>query len=340
MKIIPSKILVIRADRIGDVILSTPVLTEIKKAWPESRLTFLVRPLVAPLVERLRTVDELFVYEPEGRHAGIAGNLLLLQELRARKFDAVVMLQYQPKLALAIRLAGIPIRVGPLSKLGSYLVFNRGKRQRRSKVEKHETEYNLDLLERIGIKPPERVSPQISVDDRSRALVGNWWSSHKMPIGPRIAIHPGMGGSALNWPMSSYQELTRKLLADGISVVITLGPMDQAVRGYFLGTGVRLFDGSLPELAALYESCDGVIAPSTGPLHVASAASPWVIGLYPNIRVQSPKRWGPYTQDPSRVTVFSPSVDCAREPECMKTIPVDDVYQEIKKRLAPARALT
>jgi ADP-heptose:LPS heptosyltransferase len=80
-------------------------------------------------------------------------------------------------------------------------------------------------------------------------------------------------------------------------------------------------------VAALYARMSVVIAPSTGPLHVAAAVGTPVVGLYPNLRVQSPARWGPYVADPSRAAVLMPAVDCVADPHCMQAITVETVVE-------------
>jgi ADP-heptose:LPS heptosyltransferase len=148
----PLKILVVRPDRLGDVILSTPVFEVIKRHFPRSRLSVMVREQAAPLVRGISSVDEVMIFDPVGRHAGFKGFRQLLRDIRSRGFRIAVVLQSNPKVAFAVLLARIRYRVGPLSKPHTFLCFNRGLRQRRSQVEMHEADYNMQLLRRLGIR--------------------------------------------------------------------------------------------------------------------------------------------------------------------------------------------
>jgi heptosyltransferase-2 len=80
------RILVVRPDRIGDVILSTPVFEVIKRHYPNSKLAVMVQAPVAPLMDGLSSVDEVIIYDPNGRHAGLRGFLRLLREIRVKRF--------------------------------------------------------------------------------------------------------------------------------------------------------------------------------------------------------------------------------------------------------------
>ena len=106
------RILVIRADRLGDVILSTPVFEVIKRHYPKAHLTVMVQEAVAPLIRGLPSVDEVVIYEPSGAMR-VYGYLEPFARDRARKFRIGIVLQTQWRFALAIFLARIRFRIGP-----------------------------------------------------------------------------------------------------------------------------------------------------------------------------------------------------------------------------------
>ncbi len=305
-----NRILVVRPDRLGDVILSTPVLAALRAAYPDARISFMIQRLLFPLFEGMAGVDELIDAGTE------PGKLVAL--LKERSFDVAVVLQSRREVSAAVWRARIPVRIGPLSKLHTYLYFNRGVRQRRSRVEMHEADYNLKLLEPLGIRIlPRELPVQVAqlpaaADSARQWLMSRGWS----PAKPLIAVHPGMGGSALNWPESNYVELVRALMKDGYPVVVTAGPSEgELLERIREGTGGRreapIFYGppdarGLDFLAGIFSSCSLVVAPSTGPLHLAVALGRKVVCFYPTIAVQSPERWGPYVQNPELARVLVP----------------------------------
>jgi len=357
----PPRILVVRSDRLGDVVLSTPVFEAIRRNYPKANLTVLVQSNVIPVLKGLSSVDHFMVFEPKGRHAGVRGFFRLFWELRRRDFRIAVVLQTHWKIAAALFLARVRYRVGPWSKFYSFLFFNRGVRQRRSHVEMHETDYNLQLLHKIGIHVPSRSVPtQISInpeiEQKARhELQQKGWD----PTKTLILIHPGMGGSALNWPEAHYVELIRSLIETNRQVLVTGGPTEAKLLER-IGVALEVirhrifFFCAKPEdpvdyLAALCKLSDLVVAPSTGPLHLAVALGKRVVTFYPPIRVQSAVRWGPYLSDESKASVLVPEVYCGQDFKClgnlcnyfpcMKSIMVKQALRQVEIQLAPGNDL-
>jgi len=346
-------ILVVRADRIGDVVLSTPVFEAIRNHYPKARVTVLVREAVAPLLRGLSSIDEVLVYEPEGRHAGFRGFFELMREFRVRRFKLAICLQSQARIAAALFGVGVSYRVGPLSKLHSFLFYNRGVRQRRSEVEMHEADYNLQLLRRVGIRSGTRNFPTRVHLDPVKSQEGQSFLSSLKNQGRVVAVHPGMGGSALNWPEESYIELIRALLEANRGVVVTGGGLEAGLLERLksrLPVHPRLLfwggkeSGPVSSLAGLFSQVDVVVAPSTGPLHVAVALGKPVVTFYPPVRVQSAIRWGPYLADERRASVLVPENYCGEDFRCrgslchyypcMKSIPVRVALEQVQAQLA------
>jgi heptosyltransferase-3 len=363
------RILVARPDRIGDVILSTPVIAALRAQYPNAHLTFLVRDFVAPIIRGIPGVDAVFIYDPEGRHSGVRGFFRLMEELKAQSFQISVVLQSARKLAAALFGVGVPNRIGPLSKIHSYLFYNRGSRQRRSLVEMHEADYNLQLLRKLGIRVgAHQIPSRIAIGDDKRVAARAWlvtrgWNSTDPNRKRLIAVHPGMGGSALNWPENYYVELIRSLRKEGNEILLTGGPAE----GFLLERivleldktgdsaivyGGKLDDGAAPAgvdtLGALFAEAELVVAPSTGPLHIAVALGLPVVTFYPPIRVQSAIRWGPYLSDPEGAGILVPEVYCGedfkcRGPKCnyypcMKMIGPNEALREVARLLVRREA--
>jgi ADP-heptose:LPS heptosyltransferase len=353
------RILVVRPDRIGDVLLSTPVFDVIKRHYARSRLSVMVRQEVSPIVRGLPSVDEVFIYEPLGKHAGVRGFFRLVSEIKAKRFKIAVVLQTHWRIALAIYLARVRYRVGPLSKLHSFLLFNRGLRQHRSHVEMHEADYNLQLLRRIGIRVGTRnVETKVEVSEEGQQWARTWLAEQGWKGGPPlVAVHPGMGGSALNWPETYYLELIRMLARDGRKVLVTGGETETALIARFRGElasggGFKetpiYYTASKADgidcLAGLYAHCDLVVAPSTGPMHLAVALGKPVVTFFPPIRVQSAIRWGPYVRDESKASILVPEIYCGEDFKCrgslcnyfpcMKTLTVVQAHEQVCLQLA------
>lgn len=356
------RILVVRADRVGDVVLSTPVLAALRRYYPDGSIFAMVRDGVAPLLRGFPGLTDVVIYDPLGRHRGWRGYFRLIREFQAMKIDIAVCLQTERKIASALFWAGIRFRVGPLSKLHSYLFYNRGLRQRRSDVEMHEADYNLQLLQSLGIRARRtEYSTAVALPADAPAQAEAWLREHGWDgQSPIVAVHPGMGGSALNWPEEYYTELAATLLQEGKFILATGGPTEEGVlerlkRGAlaqvpdpvlhkrWLEYGGRQARG-IDFLGALMKKVSVVVAPSTGPLHVAVAVGTPVVTFYPPVRVMSALRWGPYLEDATRASILVPDVYCGQVFKCrgalcnyypcMRGLTVDWAVSQVHKQLA------
>ncbi len=322
------KILVVRPDRLGDVILSTPVFEVIKRHYPRCHLTVMVREQVAPLIRGMPDVDEVMVFDPEGKHKGFKGLRVLISEFRNKHFRIAIVLQTTFRVAAAVFFSGVRYRVGPLSRIHSFLFYNRGIRQGRSQVEMHETDYNLQLLRRLGIRVGTRhFETRVAIPTAEYQAAQAWLKEKgRDPAQPLIVVHPGMGGSALNWPEGHYVEFIRALLREGKQILLTGGPQEGALIERMiqalgkpserLWSYVNTRGDAITFLGALYSESNVVVAPSTGPLHLAVALGCQVVTFYPPIRVQSALRWGPYVKDDLNAAILVPDNYCGEEFVC------------------------
>jgi len=349
------RILLIRPDRLGDVLLTTPVIQALKQNFPNSSLTLMTQQVLKPLFSPLSDLDDYMTYDPSAEHLGVAGLLRLRDQIKEKNFDIAITFQSHFKISTALFLSGVTRRVGPFSKLHSFLLLNHGVFQKRSEVKMHESQYNLDLLKKIGIKNPGiDLSTQVSFSSSASSHVNDWlikkhWNSNER----FVVVHPGMGGSALNWPEKNYIELIRRLLK-GYKVCVTggrlernllmrikkeLNSVDQSNLIFFGEDG----QSSLEQLAALFSRASVVVAPSTGPLHLAVALKRPVVTFFSPIKVQSPKRWGPYSGRKQRAFTFVPDVLCPAKYKCiekkcnyfpcMQRVSVDSTLKQVEKQL-------
>ena len=329
-----SRILVIRPDRIGDVVLSTPVLMSLRAAKPGWKIALLVRPMIAPLLEGHPAIDELIALDTDAKPSW-KNTAALAGVLRLKKFDAALHLYSDFWISLAVWRAGVPVRIGPASKLAR-VFYNTALTQRRSRGERHEADYNLDLLAPLGIPPlresmlpvwPNAIGAAAALLDPARKNIG---------------VFPGMGGSARNWKPERYARLIDLLGAGGINVILMGGAADAAmvagVADACVTTPKRFAGTDLKELAALIQKLDVFIAPSTGPLHIAGAVGTPAVGIYCPIRVCLPRRWGPIGK---RDTAPRPDVPvcekCVKEQcpywDCMDRLSADEVAAAVKENL-------
>ena len=319
-------ILVVRNDRLGDLVLALPAATVLKRRYPEAKVTYLVSKNTAALIPFAQDIDEALT-DPGKDVFELAGML------RAYRFDAVVLLHPTLRLAAALRLAGIPVRAGTAYRWYS-LLFNRRVKQHRKQNAKHEMEYNLDLVyQGLGFQPAagERYpAPVLTVPVELKEQLAREYSRDF------TLIHPGCSGSSKPWPLESFAKLADGIQKAGGRAVISLGPQELGLKASLkkhlmadVGWAENL---PLKDLAALISLAKVLVTNNTGPLHVAAAVGTKVIGLYcPTCQL---KRWGPYGEGHS--VIRPPAGSCQKcsgqecpEYDCMEKITVEEVLAKV-----------
>ena len=336
------KILIVRTDRIGDVVLTLPMAKFTKETYPNYHITFLVRNYTKEFPTSNKYVDDTIIL-PEKSFFPTLKKLTTL--LKVGKFDAAIVVHPRLVLALAIFFAGIKTRIGSGYRFFSFLFTNKIYEHRKT-GDKHELEYNLNLLAPLGIKISDTKSVSFDIqikpetEQRIKQLLNDFSIPGNKPI---IIIHPGSGGSSIDWPISRFSELSTKLAYKlDCSIVIT-GSQSEKETCEKIMTEKNTYNLagklSLEELNAVINRSVLLIANSTGPIHIAAALDKHVIGFYPKIKECSVDRWGPYTD---KKMIFSPTIDCSncsREQcerlDCMNSIDVESVFSGIKKIIEP-----
>ena len=333
-------ILIVRTDRIGDVVLSLPMV-EALHAWDGAvSVSFLVRTYTRELVEGA---------------PGVAGVLnsdtgdtakpfwTLVRELRLARFDVAVIASPTLRTALAVRFAGIRVRVGTGYRWYSSL-FNRRVYEHRKTALKHEAQFNVSLLGALGVPVPPSPKPVLTIPGSAReAALALRRAKGFAPSDRLVVLHPGSGGSARDWKAENFGRLARHLAAAGAAVLVTGGRGEEPLVERVCAAAQMPLETSvgklgLMTLAALLESASLFVSNSTGPLHIASAVGTPVIAFYPPIIQCSPRRWGPLAE---RKVVFE--ADAGRCPrcqggpcqgdDCMEQITVEEVTEAARSLL-------
>lgn len=301
------RILVARTDKIGDLVLSIPSFYMIRKMYPEAEITVLVRTYNYEIVKNLPYIDRVVKIDDYRKEE-------LLEKIDYFKADVFIALYNDKFVSQLAKASRAKLRIGPYSKLYSFLTFNRGLWQKRSKSIKNEAEYNLDLVRKINPKLFDEiyeVNTEIYLEEENRK-VASLFFREKGIRGKSLIINPFMGGSAKNIRDEEYASLIRKVLEKlpDLDVVI-LCHISEHERGEKLAemTGssrVHLFanGGSLLNIAAVIEKGTLYFGGSTGPTHIAGALKKEIVAIYPRLKTQSPKRWGVFGNENAEYIVI------------------------------------
>ena len=332
------KILLVRTDRLGDVLLTLPMATALKQANPDCRCEMLTRSYTAPLARMCPDIDEVLTLDDhEKRQRRMPAVSTAIAD---RKYDAVICVHPTAQLAWRLYRAQIPARVGTGYRWYSFLFTHRIHEHRKT-ADFHETEYNLHLLRPLDIDT-DTVQFVLHVPEVSQTKSHTMTAALGLADTSRyIVLHPGSGSSAINLPLQRYAEVANALVQLEYVVVVSWGPGEEWIAEYMRShctSGVMILPVifPIPELAVFLRNAALVISNSTGPLHLANAVGTRVLGFYPPITACSARRWGPYGQ---LENVMEPDVPERKkynqsrqfDSDIMGRIPVEKILGKVKQ---------
>jgi ADP-heptose:LPS heptosyltransferase len=285
------RILVSRIDRIGDVVLSTPIPREIKGAYPESFVSVLVRKYTRDIYLNNPFVDEIILYD--GVDSSSQKTFWqLVREIRKLKFTHAFMLLPNKRLNWILFFAGIPNRIGVGHKLYQFLSFSKYVDRKKYIPLRHEADYCLDMVRKIGIEP-KSLEPEIflSADEKvKRDEIKEKLSPNRELL---VGINTTSGKSSPNMTIEEYRKLIIRLTEEkNIRVVVTdSNPPDEIKNinnALYPNIGLPLRE-SIINFSAL----DVLVSASTGSMHICAALKVPTISLFCPLPACSPKLWGP-----------------------------------------------
>jgi len=292
------RFLVVRTDRIGDVVLSTPVIRNLRKYYPNSYIAMMVSCQTREILEGNPYLDEVIVYDKDNKHKGWLASIYFSLQLRKKRFDLAIILHPTNRVHLVTFFAGIPKRVGYNRKLGFLLTDKLPHTKQLG--QKHELEYNLDLLRYLGLKNLEKET-YIPIRKDAQDYIDSIFKEKGINESDLIlAIHPGASCLSKRWPIDYFAEVADKLKEKyGFIILVVAGPKDidlakrliETMKGPAINLAGQL---SLSQLASLLKRCKLFISNDSGPVHICSAVGTPVISIFGrNQKGLSYLRWGP-----------------------------------------------
>ena len=345
------RILLIRPDHIGDLLLSTPAICRLRQALPGAHLTCVVGPWGEAVLKDNPHLDEILVcpfpgFTRQPKQGWLAPYRALwhwVRRLQPARFDVAVVLRFDHWWgALLAYLAGIPIRVGysiPESApfLTDALPCTSGR---------HEVLQNLSLVQHtlscfgydtrtVASADPRSAPLDFALQEEDRQWVERYLGDRGVsPEQQLVAIHPGTGAPVKLWRSEAWSQVADALAARWpLRVVITgsRGELDLAWSVYagmedeaIVATGAT----TLGQLAALFQRCRLVLGPDCGPLHLAVAVRTPTVHLY---GPEDPHKFGPWGNAGRHVVVTSgrDCIPCSRLDYSPEELPSHPCVREI-----------
>ncbi|MFN8389029.1 MAG: lipopolysaccharide heptosyltransferase II [Bdellovibrionota bacterium] len=276
------KILVVQTGFFGDVVLTTPVFTNLRARYPKAEIFALTTKESRPLLEAHPALDGALVFDKRGAHSGWRGLRAMASELRALRFDLALSLHKSSRTALLLFLSGIPERIG-FSNAGLPFLYHQ--RVRRSHLA-HEALRNLVILEGCGANLDEldsRLSLGITNDaeDTAAGILREAGLDNKRLVG----LAPGSVWATKRWTPGGFAAVGDELAERGFGVLLLGGPNDseqgRAVEALMLQRPLNLIGrtGFMVSIA-LVAQLDILISNDSAPLHIASACGTPVVAAF------------------------------------------------------------
>jgi heptosyltransferase-2 len=285
------RILIARIDRIGDVVLSTPIPREIKKAHPDSFISVLVRNYTKDIYLNNPHVDEIILFdgEDEGNPKSF---WQLVKEIRKHKFTHAFMLLPNEKLNWTLFFGGIPIRIGVGHKLYQILSFSKYVDRRKYIPLRHEVDYCLDMIRKIGIEP-KSIVPEIYLTDEEIKVRDQFKNKVASNAETLIGVNTTSGGSSPNLKTQEYKKLIFNLSQESnIRVAVTdVTPPEEIAN--MENVIYPNFGLTLRESIINFSALDLLVSASTGPMHICAALKVPTLSLFCPLPACSPNLWGP-----------------------------------------------
>ena len=334
MRIEAEKILVFRMSGVGDVLWTTPLLSNLRTAYPDAQIDYLVKDFCAPVLFNNPDVDRLVVFS-KGR---LSDQVSFLKLLRDSRYGLTIDLVGTPRTAIQSLVTGAANRIG--FDFGYRRLFYNHVLDARAANYGHEVEFNLSVLEYLGI--PATIKDLIfNLTPEEREYQRACYRNMDLDDQEVIGLIPTGGWPCKRWPVEYYVETAQALAAEeGRKILVFWGSQSEQAEANLIAQACPqaqpIPPTSLRQMAALLSGCQLIIGNDSGPLHIATALKVPVLSFYgPTV----PRSQGPWGQP--QAVLQAPGLSClgcnrtrCPDPRCMTGIRPELVIDQAEQRLA------
>lgn len=316
------RIIISRTDNIGDVILSFPLAYLLKQHFPDCHITYLARRYTESIVAICPDVDDFIAWDDfDGK---------------ARHADLILHAFPRREIARWAKRSKIPYRIGSAHRWYHLLNCNIRLPFSRRHSGLHEAQLNLKLLEPLGINQQVSVSDLASmIHLQTTAELDPAITTVLDPDKFNLILHPGSNGHTREWAPARYIELAKSLPAERFNIILTgsnaeAKRFELSITQHLPQVKNTMGQFSLQQFIELIAAVDGLVAPATGPLHIAAAFDHvHALGLYPARQGIDIGRWGPVGNNSQYLVTDKtcPGCDDDASCACMQAISVAQVKQ-------------
>jgi heptosyltransferase-1 len=338
-------ILIIKPSSLGDIVLALPALTALRKSFPNAKISWLIRPEFAPILEKHPHLDEIIIFDRKflGKawfHPGASGSLLsLIKQLRHAEFDAVIDFQGLFRTASLAWLSGCKKRFGIAgAREFAHLFYTHKIKQTKDCI--HLVDFYLKIIKAAGAT---ELDVEFILPEHPEATdsIKNLLKSHHVPPDNYVVFIPGSAHEDKRWPIERFAELAERISSHHKLPILATGNAAEAALIEKLkelsNIPIANIAGktSLSELVVLLKNASLVVSNDTGPGHIAAALSTPLVLMF---SWSNPARIAPYKRIECLVArePFSRGHKIkSRDPKHnVDTITVDEVYKKVCEQLS------
>lgn len=337
----PQNIIVRMPNWLGDLVMATPVLAELREKWPEARITAMCQSTVGHLLTQDPHINELYLFQQPSGWVHRHHPLEIIDSLEKGRYDLGVLLTNSFSSAWWFWKAGVKNRIGYGDHFRSFLL-NKAVPYPKEKENQHLVLTYKQLLQPLGISLSTK-TPRLYLSHGEQEAAHELLALYGVDLKKHIivGINPGAAyGSAKCWPPERFKEICKKLLENPELYIVFFGDMAgaQLVHDICREMPSRVIDlagkTSIRELMALIQCCSIFLTNDSGPMHIASALGTRLLALFGST---SDVKTGPYKGG----TVIHKHVECSPcykrvcpiDFKCMTRITVDEVYDQLQNLL-------
>jgi len=285
------KILVIRLDDIGDVLLATPFIRELKNNFPSAKIDMLVKNSTKEVLASNSRINKVYFYHPlwmrTNSPEGILDTIKVIKNLRKADYDAIFELRGNPFNIILASLLKSRYKIGYANQGFGFLLTNPIITKEKEK-EKHEIEKNLDILRALNLSVKSK-NPEIFISKEEKIFANDFFKKHKDKNQIAVAIHAGTPWHPKRWPKERFAEVADFLIKKHNAKVILLGNKDEIALNNEI-TNLQAEQNkrnivnlagktSLKEAASIISKCSLFIGNDSGLMQIASASNIPLIAL-------------------------------------------------------------
>lgn len=322
------KILLIKLKGIGDVVMSTIVLDNLRAAFPDAKIDFLTEPPSEPLLTALPQINKVLLFRKNESFSA----LKIIKEVIPGRYDLVIDMFANPRTALITLLSGARYRAGFPYRGRKYAYNLFGPAERGGM---HAALLHLELLKYIGL-PADKKELHFGLTEEDKEFAATFFAKTFSPDDAVVALSPSGGWPSKKCEPEKFAAFAKRILKScAVKFLVVWGPGDKTdaelIANELGSSAVLAPPSSIREMGALLQQCCCVLANDSGPMHIAAACKVPVLSVHGPTNPAFQSAFGDkneYVRLETLDCIGCNLLDCPRAHECFRDLPEDAVYEK------------